>query len=142
MKINLLKFFKIWAIFLLYVFVLDITLELLLSPENHAFISEYGWETFLQRRFFGILIFYIIFNTLGSFILFRKEYEPKKMGILSLVIAMFLEFTFMRPEWVENIYTSSISGDTVGAFAVTTIFWFSTWYVPSYIAKRFETKRV
>jgi len=130
------KFLKIYLVFIAYVLTVNIFLELVISPENHKIIAEHGWDYFLKNVFFGITVFYVIFNSVGTIIFIKKRYDPKRMGVLSLIIALILEFTVMRPEWVQNVYKFTISGETFGAIVVTSIFWFATWSVPSYLARK------
>ena len=93
---GILKFLKIYAVFMAFVLVVNLSMEVLIpTPE--------------VKNVFGIVIFYLIFNLFGSLIFFLKSYKPEIMGGLSLVIGFVLEFAFMKPDWVNKIYALEIS---------------------------------
>jgi len=75
----------------------------------------------------GIIIFFSIFSFVGTAIFLKTSYNPRKMGILSSIIGFFLEFTIMKPEWVQNIFALKIGGDVIGAIIVSPLYWFMTW---------------
>ncbi|MCW4020776.1 MAG: hypothetical protein NWF14_06080 [Candidatus Bathyarchaeota archaeon] len=54
------------------------------------------------------------------------------MEMLSLVIGFILEFTLMKPEWVQNIYAFKIEGDVIGAVFVSSLYWFIAWGAPAH----------
>ncbi len=72
----------------------------------------------------GIVIFYIIFSFVGSVIFLFKNFEPVIMGILSLIAGFFLEFAFMRPDWVQDIFGFRITAGVIVAFIVLAFCWF------------------
>lgn len=127
-KSKVIKFLKIYAVFFLFALLINLTLEIVFRlvvriPEP------------LDIR--GIIIFFSIFNFFGSTILFYKTYRPVKMGLLSLVFGQICEFTFMRPEWVQNLYALKIGGETIAPFVISSIlYWFPAWFIPSYIAHK------
>jgi hypothetical protein len=128
-KERLVRFVKIYLVFILFALLVNLSMELLIpTPE--------------EKQATGIIMFYMIFNLFGSLIYHLKSYRPFKMGLLSLLIGFILEFSFMRPDWVLKIYAFSIGGDVIGAVIVTSFYWFIAWGIPSYVLHRyiFKTK--
>ena len=64
-------------------------------------------------------------------ILLKKGYRSREMGILSLVIGFILEFLWMRPDWVQDIFSLRITGGHVVAVIISGFYWFAAWGVPS-----------
>ncbi|RLG16966.1 hypothetical protein DRN62_02455 [Nanoarchaeota archaeon] len=106
-------------------------------PEYQEEIEQKGWWAFLYEMLVGVSIFYALFSLAGSLVFIKKRYEPKKMGLLSLALGFLFEFTFMRPDWVQNIYALRIGGGDVVAVLVSSLYWFIPWSVPSYILNKF-----
>lgn len=120
-----------------FVLAINLSMELLISPENHKIIDEYGWAYFIQHQFFGIIIFYLLFNFVGVLVFLKTNYRPLRMGILSFVLGFIFEFTFMLPEWVQNIYALRITEDVIGAIIVSSLYWFIPWGLPSYVIHKY-----
>lgn len=133
MKRKLVRFLKIYLVFMLFVLVINLSVELLISPENRKTIAEQGWSYFVQHQLVGIIIFFVLFSLVGAMIFLKKKYKPKKMEILSFIIGFALEFIFMKPEWVQNIYALKIGEDVIGAVIGSSFYWLAAWGIPSYI---------
>ena len=120
MKDKVIKFLKIYIIFILFVLTVNLSMEMFIpTPE--------------EKNAVAIAIFYLIFSFPGSLIFLLKNYKPIRMGLLSLIIGFILEFAFMMPDWVQNIYSFNITGGVVVAVIVSAIYWFIAWGVPAYI---------
>jgi len=128
-KDGVVKFLKIYVIFFLCTLLINLSLEIFLRFIMH--IPE-------SLDVPGIIMFFSIFNLVGAFIFFNKEYDAKKMGLLSLLIGQICEFTFMKPEWVQNFYALQISMDAIAPFIISSlIYWFPAWAIPSYIFHKY-----
>jgi len=138
MRNLIVKFLQIYVVFVAFVLLVNLSLELLVSPENRKIIEEQGWTYFLQHQLVGIIIFFLIFSFVGTIIFLKTSYNPRKMGLLSFIIGFILEFTMMKPEWVQNIYAFKIGGDVIGAIIVSSLYWFVTWGAPSYIYNKLK----
>lgn len=115
-----LRFPVVYGVFVLFALAVNLSMEMLIPvPE--------------AKDPLGIIMFYLIFSAPGSVIFLVKNYRPVRMGLLSAVLGMIFEFTFMRPDWVINF--------NIGGAAVSTVYWFIAWGVPSYFLHRFITKR-
>lgn len=131
-KVEFTKFLKIYLIFILSALMINLLLEI--SFRVVFKIPE-------PLDIFGIIIFFSIFNFFGSLIFFHKNYEARKMGLLSLLFGQILEFTFMKPEWVLKFYALEISGETIAPFIISSlIYWFPAWAIPSYIIHNYFSK--
>ena len=127
MKDKLIKFVKIYFVFILIALLINLTMEMTIpTPE--------------EKNAAGIAMFYMLFSLPGSLVLLLKNYKPLIMGFLSLVIGFIMEFTFMRPDWVMKIYTVQIGGDVIGAVIISAIYWFIPWSVPSFLLQRYILK--
>ncbi|OYT42582.1 MAG: hypothetical protein B6U78_00885 [Candidatus Aenigmarchaeota archaeon ex4484_224] len=124
-KQKILTFFKFYSIFLLFPLIINLPLEIL-----HSFSAD----------IFGIIIFFIIFNSFGCFLFFFKNLDYKQMGILSLIFGMFLEFTLMKPEWVIQFYNLIILPENITALIVSSIYWFLPWSLPTLTIQKFLKK--
>lgn len=133
MKDRIINFLKIYVVFISFVLVVNLSMELLFSPENRKIIADYGWSYFVQHQLMGIIVFFALFSCVGAFLYLKTSYEPKRMGLLSFIVGFVLEFAFMRPDWVQNIYAVNIGGDVIVALIVSSLYWFVTWGAPSYI---------
>mgnify|MGYP000023412413 CR=1 FL=1 len=128
-KEGIIKFLKIYALFFLFALSINLSLEIVLRLI--LWIPEA-----LDIR--GIIIFFSIFSFFGTLIFFYKSYRPRKMGLLSLVFGQICEFTFMKPEWVQNFYALEISMDAIMPFILSSIiYWFPAWFIPSYIIHKY-----
>jgi len=131
MKDRIIKSLKIYAVFFLFALLINLTMEIVMKiivniPESLD-IS-------------GIIIFFSIFSFFGALIFIFKSYRPKKMGLCSLVLGFVLEFSFMKPDWVQNIYALKIGGDVIVAIIVTSFYWFIAWGIPSYVIHKYLIK--
>jgi hypothetical protein len=116
-------------------------MEILLPiPEKEKIIAEHGWAYFIQYQLSAIVVFYTIFNFIGNVIFLFKNYKPVKMGMLSLIVGFILEFAFMKPDWVQNIYAIKIGEAVVGAVIISALYWFIAWGIPSYIIHNYIFK--
>jgi hypothetical protein len=120
-------FFKVYAVFILFPLLINLSMEILIPTAE-------------EKQVTGIIMFFLIFSFFGSLIYLKKNYRWVKMGMLSLLIGFILEFAFMRPEWVLNIYNSNITGDVIGAVLVTSLYWFIAWGIPSFALHRLFSK--
>jgi hypothetical protein len=111
-----------------------------------ALLVNLSMEMFIptpeEKNLFGIIMFYMVFNFFGSFIFLVKNYRAKIMGIFSLVLGFIFEFSFMRPDWVQKIYTLNIEAGVVMAFIISAFYWFIPWGIPSYILNKYFMKNV
>lgn len=121
--ISMINAVKVYVIFALFALVFNLGLELLISPENRAVMEEQGVGWFLKHVLGGIFLFYLLYDVLGTALFFKLS--PKYLGLASMLIGMFLEFTFMKPDWVVHF--------NIGGFLVSSLFWFLTWYGPAKI---------
>ena len=122
-KKNIVRFLKIYLIFMLCFFLFNLTIELLVHPVE-----------------IGIVVFYLMFHFIGSIIFLIKNYGPKQMGALSLVAGFIMEFTFMQPDWIHKIYTYNLEWGLIVTLAITAFYWFMAWAIPSYIIHKYFTK--
>lgn len=126
---DILKFLKIYAIFMVFVLVVNLSMEVFIpTPE--------------EKNVLAIIIFYLIFNLFGSLIFFFKKYKPEIMGGLSFVIGFVLEFAFMRPDWVHRIYSLQIQIGLILAVAISALYWFIAWGIPAYILDRIRKRQI
>ena len=134
MKDGIIKFLKIYLVFILFAVLINLFLEISLR-----FIFEIP-ETLDVK---GIMIFFSIFNFFGALIFFFRKYKAKIMGLLSLVLGQVCEFSFMRPEWVQKIYALEIGMDVIMPFIISSIiYWFPAWLIPSYVIHRYLKKMI
>ncbi len=90
----------------------------------------------------GIFFFYSLFSLVGAILLFFSDCNAKKMGILSLVVGLLLEFTFMKPEWVQKFYALEINGEAIAPLIASSILaWFPIWFFPSYLVHKYVNKK-
>jgi len=136
MKDKIIRFLKIYLVFIFLVLMINLSLELLVSPENRKIIAEYGWVYFIQHQLVGIILFFILFSFVGAMVFLGKNYKPIRMGMLSFLIGFILEFALIKPDWVQSTYAFEIGGDVIGAFIVSSFYWFAAWGIPSYILWR------
>lgn len=126
------RFLELYGVFILFALVLNLTLEILLRVV--ADVPE-------PLDILGIIMFFSLFDLAGAGILFRTGWRAKRMGILSMVGGQFLEFTFMRPEWVMRMCALEFSGETIAPFVISSVlYWFPAWALPSYFAHRMVLK--
>jgi hypothetical protein len=126
-KEAIIKFLKIYAVFMLFALAVNLSMELLIpTPE--------------QKQPLGIIMFYLLFNIPGSVVFLKKSYDPLRMGLLSLVLGFVFEFTFMLPDWVRRIYAFNIDGGVIVAIAVSAFYWFIAWGAPSYVFQKYIMK--
>jgi len=124
------RFLKIYLVFIVSALVINLFLEI---------IFRFLFEIPEELDIFGILLFFSIFNLFGTVILFFRNYNPIKMGLLSLIFGQILEFTFMRPEWVLRMYAFEFSGETITSFVISSIlYWFPAWLIPSFILHKYK----
>jgi len=132
MKSEAIKFLKIYFVFILFALLINLSLEILLR-----FVFEIPEALDIS----GIIIFFSLFNFLGAVILFFKNYKGSTMGVLSLIFGQICEFTFMKPEWVRNIYALKISMDVIMPFIISSlIYWLPAWLIPTYILHKYFIK--
>jgi len=116
LKAQLVKFLKIYGVFLLFALTISLSLELLIPvPEEKVVL--------------GIILFYALFDIPGSLVFYFKKYRARRMGALSAVLGMIFEFTFMRPDWVVNF--------NIGGALVSTGYWFIAWGAPALVLHKF-----
>ncbi|MHA1506729.1 MAG: hypothetical protein ACTSR0_06080 [Candidatus Asgardarchaeia archaeon] len=128
MEGRIINFLKVYSIFMFFALVINLFLEISLR-----FILEIPEPLDVL----GVVIFFSIFNFLGALVFSIKRYTPSRMGLLSLILGQFLEFTFMKPEWVLRMSAFEFSGETIAPFMITSIFyWFPAWAIPSYVIQK------
>ena len=150
------RFLKIYLVFWLFavavsVVIMEIIIGSLIVPERQEFASEHGMTTYTFEVFFGTTIFYTIFSFFGALIFYFKNYNYKKMGLLSLLLGFILEFTILQPSipegegsgasWVQGWYSLNISGETIVGTLISAIYWFMSWAIPTYIIYKFLIKQ-
>ena len=127
MKDRIIKLLKIYIVFILIALLINLTMEMTIpTPE--------------EKNALGIIIFYLMFSFVGSIIFLLKSYRTRIMALLSFIAGFFLEFAFMRPEWVMKIYVLQLTGDVIGGLIVSAIYWLIPWGVPAYILHRYLFK--
>lgn len=126
-------FIKTYFIFVLSCLLVVIPLELLFSPNHSRTIAEHGLGYFIQTSLLGMVILFAVLSLVGIMILLKKGYNPLKMGTLSFVLGFFIEFVFMKPDWVQVIGSFRLSGGVLVAIVLSAIYWFAVWGVPSYV---------
>jgi len=125
MKEKLFRFLKVYAVFMAVALVINLPMEMLIpTPE--------------EKHASGIIIFYSLFNLAGSAVFLFKNYKHLMMGLLSFILGFVFEFTFMRPDWVMNIYAFNITGEIILTVIISAVYWFIPWGVPAYIIKKFK----
>lgn len=135
------KFLKIYLVFLLFVLTVNLSLELIVpTPERKAFIDEHGFTSFITEKIKVIVIFYMFYNLLGSIIFLIKNYKWNKMGLLSFLFGFFLEFLLMKPDWVQNICALRITPSVITAVIISALYWFGAWGAPAYILQKLFLK--
>ena len=135
-------FLKIYLTFLslsllINLLLLEIIFGSTAIPEYKEEIEQKGWWRFFCEMLLGVSIFYALFSLAGSLVFIKERYEPKKMGLLSVALGLLLEFAFMRPDWVQNIYALRIGGSEAVAVILSSLYWFIPWSVPSYLLNEF-----
>ena len=107
MKNKIIRFLKIYLVFWLFavtvsVVIMEILIGSIIIPERQEFAAEHGminysFEILLEQPFF-----YTIFSFFGALIFYFKNYNYKKMGLLSLLFGFILEFTILQPNIPEG----------------------------------------
>ena len=129
MKDMILRFLKVYAIFLIIALLINLSMEMLIpTPESAS--KEAG----------GIVMFYLMFSVFGSAAFLLTRWNAVRMGLLSLAVGFLLEFAAMRPDWVMKIYALSAGPAEIVAVLVSALYWFIPWGVPAYILRRFVLK--
>jgi hypothetical protein len=124
MRDKIIKFIKIYSIFMAVALLINLPMEILIpTPE--------------EKNPLAIIFFYTMFNFVGSIIFLLKKYQAKIMGILSFVLGFLLEFTFMRPDWVQDIYALNISVRILLPVLISAVYWFIPWSVPTFVLHKF-----
>lgn len=113
-----------------------IPLELLFSPHHRKTIAEYGLTYFMRTSLLPMIFLFALISLVGLIIFLKKGYTPKKMGVLSLVLGVVIEFLFMKPDWALSITGGTIKGGTFVAVVLSAVYWFAVWYAPSYVLQR------
>lgn len=127
MKDKLVKFLKIYFVFILVALLINLTMEMTIpTPE--------------EKNAIGIAMFYLLFSLPGSLVFLFKNYRPLIMGLLSFVIGFLMEFSFMRPEWVMKIYSLTVGPGEIVAVIVSAVYWFIPWGVSAFILQRYILK--
>ena len=109
------------------------TSGVLFSPKHSKTIAEYGLGYFVRTSLLGMVILFAVISLVGTVILLKKGYKPVRMGILSFVLGFFIEFVFMKPDWVLAIGSFRLTGGVLIAVILSAIYWFAVWGVPSYV---------
>lgn len=126
-------FTKTYLVFTISCLLVVIPLELLFSPKHSKTIAEYGLGYFIRTSLLGMVILFAVISLIGTVILLKKWYNPVRMGILSFVLGFFIEFVFMKPDWVQAIGSFRLTGGVLIAVVLSAIYWFAVWGVPSYV---------
>ncbi len=132
---------KIYAVFMLSALLVNVALEIVVpTPEKGKVIAEHGWGHYLAVNVGGIVLFYVIFNLVGSTIYYDTNLRSVEMGLASLVLGFFLEFAFMKPNWALHILAMKPGPIDVVAFIISVLNWCAAWGLPSYIIQRYIMK--
>ena len=104
---TIIQFLKISLVFWLFavavsVVIMEIIIGSLIVPERQEFAAEHGMINYSFEILFGTTIFYTIFSFFGALIFYFKNYNYKKMGLLSLLLGFILEFTILQPNIPEG----------------------------------------
>ena len=129
---------KIYVVFMLSALLVNVALEIVVpTPEKGRVIAEHGWGHYLAVNVRGIVLFYAVFNLVGSTIYYDTNMRSVEMGLASLVLGFFLEFAFMKPDWVLHILAMKPGPVDVVAFMVSILIWYAAWGLPSYMIQRY-----
>ena len=152
-KYKILEFLKIYTVFLLCAFLVHVLiLEVLIAPslveERREFVSEHGVRPYIEFTL-GATILYAIFNIPGSLIFYFKKFNPKRMGVLSLIFGFILEFSRVLPgseeggaSWVQEWYNLEITGGTIVGTIISGLYWFAVWAIPTFIIQKYFKLKV
>jgi hypothetical protein len=114
------KFLKVYLVFWVCAAALNLPMELIFTPEKFDAT--------------GIMVFYGLFSIPGALIFFKKNYQPRRMGILSFITGFVMEFALLfNADWVRNIYALKIGGAVIVAVVISAFYWFVAWGAPSYV---------
>lgn len=155
MKNKIIRFLKNYLVFWLFavtvsVVIMEILIGSIIVPERQEFAVEHGMVNYLFEILFGTTIFYTIFSFFGALIFYFKNYNYKKMGLLSLLLGFILEFTILQPNipegegsgasWVQGWYNLNINGETIVGTLISAVYWFIGWGLPSYVIHKYSGK--
>jgi hypothetical protein len=131
-------FLRTYPLFTILTLLVVIPLELVFSPVHSKTVAEYGLGYFIQHSLGGMIVLYAFLGLIGTVLFLKKGYTPLNMGILSLILGFFIEFVFMKPDWVSDILTLKVGGGTLIAVLLSAVYWIAVWGVPSYVIQHVQ----
>ena len=120
------------------VLFLELVIAPMIAPEHQKVIAEHGWMYFFFNIILGAMILFLIISLVGTIVFLKTGFSPCIMGILSWALGFLLEFTLMKPEWVQSILNLAPTEDVIGAIIVSSIYWVIPWGLPAYLLTRFS----
>jgi len=120
------------------VMFLELVIAPMIAPEHQKVIAEHGWMYFFLNMILGAMILFLIISLVGTIVFIKTGFRPRIMAILSWVLGFVLEFTLMKPEWVQSILNLAPTEDVIGAIIVSSIYWLIPWGLPAYLLTRFS----
>ncbi len=127
------------GIFVLVGSLFTMSIEIICAPmaldvRYYDYITNYMWA--------GALFFWVLYCILGVGIFLKKENNPKIIGAYSWVLGYMLEFTWIRPNWVQAILGEIEMSrlELLAAVLVSSLCWFMSWALPAYVIIRFLVK--
>jgi hypothetical protein len=141
MKDKTATFLKVFLVFFIPVLVLNLTGELTISPENKIRIAENGWAEFIQEQVVGVVVLYILTGLIGTIVFLRTRLKWVVLGSLSLAIGAVLEFAFMRPQWVQDVFALHMDAGVMIAVVISALYWFIIWGLPAFLLAKVKFLR-
>lgn len=129
------KALKTFAVFFLLPMVVNMAMEMALGPENRELIREEGVAAFMEEKFRGIAMFYAIMAAFGS-ALFLRGWKFEKLGVASTLLGFLFEFTFMMPDWAQEVLALQFSVRLLFTVAITAFYWWILWGAPAWLIER------
>ncbi len=120
------------------VMFLELVIAPMIAPEHQKVIAEHGWMYFFFNMILGAMVLFLIISLVGTIVFLKTGFRPRIMGILSWALGFLLEFTLMKPEWVQSLLNLTPTEDAIGAIIVSSIYWLIPWGLPSYLLYRFS----
>jgi hypothetical protein len=135
---RLVKYVKVYLVFVLLAILTNVGMEIAIpTPEKAGVIAKHGWGHYLAVNVRGLILFYALFNLIGSVIYNSTNLRSVEMGVSSLAVGFVLEFAFRRPNWVLHILDLQPTPGDLVAIVVSMFYWYVSWGVPSYLIGRY-----
>ena len=102
----------------------------------HVAIFGEGLGYFASNTFWGGAVFQALLAAIGAVIHQATRLRPREMGLLSLAVGLGCELAWMRPPPAAALLSGVVNGDTLAWLAVTGLYWFADWFIPSVVVER------